>query len=93
MHSEGCGRPLGRCAAEGLSQSHLLHSLGITARLEQLAAAGTVQQAEALKQQYERLVGEGAEGMGRTYQAMAIVHKDLAAPPAFEGDGAASEHQ
>jgi NADH dehydrogenase [ubiquinone] 1 alpha subcomplex assembly factor 7 len=74
-----------------VSQAHLLHSLGITARLEQLAAAGTAQQAEALKQQYERLVGESSEGMGRTYQAMAIVHKDLPAPPAFEGDVAVSQ--
>jgi NADH dehydrogenase [ubiquinone] 1 alpha subcomplex assembly factor 7 len=67
-----------------VSQAHLLHSLGITARLEQLKQAGTPGQAQALQQQYERLVGEGAEGMGTTYQAMAIVQAGLPAPPAFD---------
>jgi SAM-dependent MidA family methyltransferase len=68
-----------------VSQAQLLHGLGITARLEQLQQAGTPGQAQALQQQYERLVGEGTEGMGRTYQALAIVQEGLPVPPAFEG--------
>lgn len=69
-----------------VSQAHLLLSLGIQARAQALAgAARSEAQARAVAAAYERLVGEGQEGMGRTYQAMAITQRGLPAPVGFEG--------
>jgi SAM-dependent MidA family methyltransferase len=77
-----------------ISQAQLLHSLGITTRLEALMKkAKTKKEAQSLYAGYERLVGTGQKtdangrtlhGMGEIYKAFAITSKDVGVPPAFE---------
>ncbi|KIZ04731.1 Protein midA [Monoraphidium neglectum] len=80
-----------RLAAEGsgaavevhgpVSQAQLLLSLGIQARAQTLADVATSEgQAQALAAAFHRLVGQDEGGMGRSYQAMAIVQGGLPAP-------------
>jgi SAM-dependent MidA family methyltransferase len=72
-----------------ITQAHFLRSLGIDARLEALLPNASPKQAGRLKQGFARLVGSSGEGglqdgMGSTYKAMVIAHKDLPTPVAFE---------
>eukprot|EP00976_Prorocentrum_cordatum_P069539 1179580-Prorocentrum_minimum.AAC.3 len=79
-----------------VSQAQLLHSLGITTRLQALMAkAGSEEEAASLLEGYERLVGAGQKtdetgrtvhGMGEIYQAFAITSRDIGVPPAFEAE-------
>jgi SAM-dependent MidA family methyltransferase len=70
-------------------QSRLLLSLGIQARAQALAGAATeAAQVAALQAAYDRLVGGGAEGMGESYQALAITGPGLPPPVGFEGAAA-----
>ena len=48
-------------------------------------AAISEAQVEGLAKSYQRLVSHGPEGMGSSYQALAIVSKGLPAPVGFEG--------
>ena len=93
-----------RAAAEGsgaavevlgpVPQADLLHALGLQARAQALAAAAQSEaQVEALRAAYERLVGAGPEGMGQTYQAMAIVARGMPAPVGFGGGAGEEEEQ
>lgn len=67
-----------------VSQTHLLLSLGISARAQALAKVATPEQAKALEASFMRLVGDGPEAMGASYRAMAIVQEGLPAPVGFE---------
>lgn len=67
-----------------VTQAHLLHSLGIQARLQSLTEAATPNQAEELISGYQRLVDTGPGGMGASYLAMAVVYKGAGVPVGFE---------
>jgi hypothetical protein len=74
-----------------LTQTQLLGQLGINARVEALLENASEEQAEALEQEYMRLVGdhpgdEAAQkppGMGDRYKAVAIVKKGQGLPFPF----------
>ncbi len=67
-------------------QGELLLALGIQARAQALAqAAGSEAAVAALQAAYDRLVGGGPQGMGETYQALAIMQGGLPPPVGFEG--------
>jgi hypothetical protein len=53
-----------------------------------LQAATTEAQVEGIVKGYERLVKSGPEGMGGSYQALAIVSKGLPAPVGFDASAA-----
>jgi SAM-dependent MidA family methyltransferase len=66
-------------------QAQLLLSLGIQARAQALAdGARSAEAVAAVQAAFDRLVGSGPEGMGATYQAMAIVQRGLPPPVGFD---------
>ncbi|GFR44961.1 hypothetical protein Agub_g6271, partial [Astrephomene gubernaculifera] len=72
LAAAGSGAPV--ATAGPVSQAAFLRALGIGARLQALLGGRGVSEAAAaaLVSGCERLVDEGPEGMGRTYQVMAI---------------------
>jgi NADH dehydrogenase [ubiquinone] 1 alpha subcomplex assembly factor 7 len=74
-----------------LTQTQLLGQLGINARVEALLENASEEQAEALEQEYLRLVGdhpgdEAAQkppGMGARYKAVVIAKKGQGPPFPF----------
>lgn len=68
-----------------ITQSQLLHSLGVTTRLESLLQQASKEQGENLISGYRRLVGSTEEGgMGESYLAVAITRKESPPPVGFE---------
>eukprot|EP00798_Chlamydomonas_sp_ICE-L_P016656 gene16656-22908_t len=68
-----------------VSQSHFLRTLGIETRLQKLQqSCSTPSQAAELAAAVQRLLEDGPKGMGYTYQVMAITHRAMPIPAAFE---------
>ncbi|KAG0367084.1 S-adenosyl-L-methionine-dependent methyltransferase [Gamsiella multidivaricata] len=65
-----------------VTQAHLLHSLGIGARLDMLLAKATAHRRETLISSYHRLVDP--KEMGNVYRAMAMTPLGSSTPIAFE---------
>ncbi|KAF9184785.1 NADH dehydrogenase [ubiquinone] complex I, assembly factor 7 [Haplosporangium sp. Z 767] len=65
-----------------VTQAHLLHSLGIGARLQMLLAKATARQRETLISSYHRLVDP--KEMGNVYRVMAMTPRGSPIPIAFE---------
>ncbi|KAF9101904.1 NADH dehydrogenase [ubiquinone] complex I, assembly factor 7 [Mortierella sp. GBA35] len=65
-----------------ITQAHLLHSLGIGARLDMLLAKATAQRREGLVSSYHRLVDP--KEMGNVYRVMAMTPLGSPTPIAFE---------
>jgi NADH dehydrogenase [ubiquinone] 1 alpha subcomplex assembly factor 7 len=67
-----------------VSQADLLAGLGAPTRLQQLLGRATARQAAALVAGFERISGTGEGGMGGTYKALCIAHRELPPPPGFD---------
>lgn len=65
-----------------VTQAHLLHSLGIGARLDQLLAKANAARREILISSYHRLVDP--REMGNVYRVMAMTPRGSPTPIGFE---------
>ncbi|KAF9378849.1 NADH dehydrogenase [ubiquinone] complex I, assembly factor 7 [Podila verticillata] len=73
-----------------VTQAHLLHSLGIGARLDMLLAKATAARREGLISSYHRLVDP--KEMGNVYRVMAMTPLGSPAPVAFEKQSPPPSH-
>ncbi len=71
-----------------ITQGDLLRSLGIEMRVEQLMQRASADQRHAIESACRRLI-DPAE-MGTLFKALALCHRDMPAPPAFDHAATAS---
>jgi SAM-dependent MidA family methyltransferase len=67
-----------------VSQGGFLQRLGIAQRAEKLKAQATPEQAATIDSALARLIGDGPGQMGELFNAFAITHPGLPAPPGLE---------
>jgi SAM-dependent MidA family methyltransferase len=75
---------LGATVQGPLSQQQFLLQLGIERRAAALKSRANPAQVETIDSSVQRLIADGADGMGRLFKAMALTHPKLGVLPGFE---------